>query len=87
MRLRKEKKTWSALRYIVYFTQVGLTMVTPPLLCSFGGLWLRDKFGWGNWIVIFCILLGVAIACVGLRDFLRLTQREAQKNERKANKP
>jgi len=81
MRLHKGKKSWSVLRYLVYFTQVGISMVTPPLLFSFGALWLRDRFGWGNGVVIAGILLGIAVALCSLRDFLRLAEKEARKSE------
>ncbi len=86
MRLQNGKRKWAALRYLVYFTQVGFTLVTPPLLLSFGALWLRRKFGLGNWIVIAGILLGVAVAFCGLRDFLRLAEREARKGEQERDK-
>lgn len=81
--MHKGKKDWSVLRYLAYFSQVGITMVTPPLILAFGAMWLRDKYGLGNWIVIFGILLGIAVALCSLRDFLRLTEKEARKSERK----
>lgn len=85
--MRKKKTDWSVLRYLVYFTQVGITMVTPPLFLALGAVWLRDRFGWGNGIVIAGILLGVAVAAVGLRDFMRLTERKAWQSEREDKKP
>ncbi len=84
--MHKGKQVWSVLRYLTYFTQVGITMVTPPLLGVFGALWLRKRFGLGNWVVIFGILLGIAVALCGLRDFLRLTEREARKSEEREDK-
>ncbi len=81
MRLQRSKKSWSALRYLVWFTQVGFTVVTPPLLFCFGALWLKERFGWGNAVVIVGLLLGVATAGCGLRDFLKLAEREARKSE------
>lgn len=87
MRLKKRKTDWSVLRYLVYFTQVGVTLVMPPVLFAFLSLWLRDKFGWGNGVVIGGILLGVAVAVCGLRDFLRMTEKKARKSEHKEDKP
>ncbi len=86
MRLHKGKRDLSVLRYLAYFSQVGFTMITPPLLFAFGAIWLRKRFGLGNWIVVSGILLGIAVAFCGLRDFLQLTEREARKSEKKVDK-
>lgn len=87
MRLSQKKDYWSVLRYLIYFSQVGFTVVTPPVLCCFGAIWLRNRFGWGNGIVIFGILLGIAVAACGLWDFLRFTERKARESERKEKWP
>ena len=83
MRLQKGNDSWNVLRYLIYFSQVGLTVVTPPVLCCFGAVWLRNRFDWGNGIVIVGILLGIAVAACGLRDFLRFTEHKARESERK----
>ncbi len=75
-------ENWSTLRYLVYFSQVGITVIVPPLIGCFGALWLRGKFGWGNGVVIAGILLGIAVAACSLRDFLRFTERKARERER-----
>lgn len=82
MRLKKKKTDWSVWRYLIYFSQVGVTMITPPLVCAFAAVWLRDKFQWGNGVVIAGIFLGIAIAVVGLRDFLRFTEKKARQSEK-----
>ena len=79
----KGESKWSVLRYMAYFSQVGVTVVVPPLLGCFGAVWLRNKFGWGNGVVIAGLLLGVGVAFCGLRDFLRFTERKARESERR----
>ncbi len=81
--MKKGRNDWTVLRYLIYFSQVGITVVTPPLLGCFGAVWLRNRFGWGNAVVIAGLLLGVAVAACGLRDFLRFTERKARESERK----
>ena len=81
--MQKRKGKWIVLRYLVYFSQVGITVITPPIICCFGAIWLRNKFGWGNGVMIIGILLGIAVAACGLRDFLRFAEREARESERK----
>ncbi|WP_455559301.1 AtpZ/AtpI family protein, partial [Agathobaculum hominis] len=63
--------------------QVGVSVVTPPILCCFAALWLKRRFALGNGTVIIGIVLGIAVAACSLRDFLRLTERKARESERK----
>ena len=46
-------------RELVWLTQLGLSIVCPLLLCLLGAVWLRDRFGFGNWV----IFLGIALGC------------------------
>ena len=85
--MRTSESKWSVLRYLAYFSQVGCTVAVPPLLGCFGAVWLRDRFGWGNGVVIAGLLLGVGVAVCGLRDFLRFTERKARESERKEKMP
>ena len=70
MPLTKKQNHWGVLRYLIYFTQVGV-------------LWLKSRFSLGNGVVIVGIVLGIAVAACSLRDFLRLTERKARESERK----
>ena len=83
MPLTKKQNHWSVLCYLIYFTQVGVSVVTPPILCCFAALWLKRRFALGNGTVIIGIVLGIAVAACSLRDFLRLTERKARESERK----
>lgn len=85
MRLRKQETKWSVLRYLVYFTQFGVTMIVPPVLCAWGAFWLKERFSLGNWMVILGILLGIAIAAVGVRDLMRMTERKAAQRQEEEN--
>ncbi len=85
--LLKRKTHWAAaLRYLVYFTQFGLTMVTPPVLYTFAAWWLRNRFDLGNWVVIVGILTGIATAGLNLWKFMQFTEKKAKESERE-NKP
>lgn len=82
MRLKQQKTKWTALKYITYFTQFGLTMVTPPVLYT-GLAWLAKRhFGLGNWVVILGILLGIATAGLNLWKFMQFTEKKAKESER-----
>ncbi len=81
--MTKKQNHWGVLRYLIYFTQVGVSVVTPPILCCFGALWLKSRFSLGNGVVIVGIVLGIAVAACSLRDFLRLTERKARESAEK----
>ena len=34
--MQRGKEGFSVLRYLIYFSQVGFTVITPPVLCCFG---------------------------------------------------
>ena len=61
MPLTKKQNHWSVLRYLIYFTQVGVSVVTPPILCCFAALWLKRRFALGNGTVIIGIVLNLLL--------------------------
>lgn len=69
---------WTVLRYLTYFSQVGMTVIVPPILFCFGALWLERRFGLGNWVAIVAVLLGVAVGLWGLRDLVRVFETRAR---------
>ena len=47
-------------------TQVGITLLTPILLCILFTSWLVRKFGIGSWVVIVGAVIGVASGFLNL---------------------
>lgn len=41
--MKIDKKVW---KYMAMITQVGISMLSPVVLCVFVGYWLDQKFGW-----------------------------------------
>lgn len=39
------------LRKLLWLTQLGISLVTPPLLCIFLAHLAQSKWGWGGWIM------------------------------------
>ncbi|MCB6364837.1 AtpZ/AtpI family protein [Intestinibacillus massiliensis] len=78
----KNKSTWTVLKYLVYFTQFGLNMIIPPVVMTALAWWLKNKFGWGNGVIIIGILLGIAVAGCNLWKFMQYTEKKAKESER-----
>ncbi len=52
-------------------TQFGITVITPVLLCTFAAVWLREKFGLGNFTVILGILIGIVSSVLSMKKMLK----------------
>lgn len=70
---------------LVWFAQLGLSVVIPLAGFSWLGVWLRQQFDWGIWVVIVGIVLGLICAVDGLRTSLKAMERMAK--EDKEEKP
>ena len=60
---------------LVWLTQLGLSVVIPPV-CTIGlAVWLHRSHNWGTWVIWVGILLGVICAADGLRVSLRAMEK------------
>ena len=64
---------------ISLITQLGLSLVTPPLLLLLGALWLQNRFGIGDWIMAAAILCGLISAGCTFRQFVSAEIRRAER--------
>ena len=53
---RDTAKSW---RYLGLISQLAISMLTPVFMMIFLCIWLKNKFGFGDWIIIVGILLGI----------------------------
>lgn len=79
-----DKKTNSAdfvrlLSRISLLTQLGLSIVTPPILAVLFALWLQKRFDVGDWVLLAAILVGIVS---GVSSVFSLVRREAEREER-----
>lgn len=49
-------KVW---RYVSLISQVSISMLTPVFMMIFLCIWLKNKFGLGDWVIIVGLLLGI----------------------------
>ena len=65
-------KNWNLL---VWLTQLGISVALPPALFILLGVWLRNRFDLGSWVVIVAIAVGIICAVDGLRTSLKAMER------------
>ncbi len=70
---------------LTFLTQLGLGVALPLVGFVFLSVWLRDQFGWGNWVVVLGTILGLLFAADGLYWALKTMNRLVKKD--KGEKP
>ena len=63
---------------LVWLGQLGVSVAVPPAVSVLLGVWLKDRFGLGNWVIIVAVVLGVICAVDGLRTSLKAMERMAK---------
>ena len=74
------------LQKLLWLTQLGVSLVTPPLLCLLLGPLAQSKWGWGTWVMVAAILIGLAASACSAASFLRYCKRNSEREE-KGDKP
>lgn len=65
-------KEWMRiLRRITLVTQLGFSLVTPPVLLVLLALWIQKKTGAGDWLLLLAILTGVLAGISSAWQLLR----------------
>lgn len=73
------------LSLLVWLSQLGLSVAIPPAVLIWLAVFLRNRFGFGQWIIWVGIALGLYCAAVGFISAMRaislLTKDKKQKEE------
>lgn len=72
----------SALKYLAWVGQLGLSLAVPPVLAFWAAGWLRERFGLGGWVFATALALGLLSSAWSLRRFLKMVMREAERSDR-----
>ena len=73
---RSQKEFFRSLRPLAYFTQFGISIISPILLCTFLGVWLYNRFSLGVWVLIVGIFLGLGGAASNFLTIFRIASAE-----------
>ena len=72
------------LTLLTWLTQLGLSVAVPLGGFVWLAVWLRDAWGWGDWVIWIGLAMGVYCAVDGLRISLKNLSRIAKpKNQTK----
>ena len=63
------------LNLLVWMTQLGISVAVPPVVFVLLGVWLRNRFALGSWVVIAAVAVGLICAINGLRSSLKVMER------------
>ena len=71
------EKKYKNLRAAAWLTQFGLNMVSPIILALLLASWLKNKFGFGSWVVFLAVVFGVGAAFTSMFSFIKTVRRES----------
>lgn len=69
------------LNMLVWLTQLGLSVAVPLGGMIWLSVWLHSSCGWGDWVVIVGVILGIVFAIDGLRTSLKAMNRMSKDKE------
>ena len=67
-------------------SQLAFVIITPLLLFIGGGWFLSRKFGWPDWAMIICIVLGILFMISGAVSYLYKLIKMYEKADKRAPK-
>lgn len=74
------------LNMLVWLTQLGLSVAIPLAGFTGLGIWLRDRFALGSWVVVLGLVIGFICAVDGFRSSLRIMERMDSQRGRRPDK-
>lgn len=81
------KQGLELIRTVTVFTQLGISLITPPVVMALLGWWLQKQFGFGVWVMVVCLFLGLMSAGAGALTSYRRLMRRMERKDRDRNKP
>lgn len=72
-----------AMRELAWLTQLGISLITPPLLCGALAWWAIGRFGLPEWVMLAALALGFGAAAVSFYKFYLYMQRKSERSQKK----
>lgn len=78
-----QKNNWlKVMRHLSWLTQVGFSMAAPLVLLLLGARWLVNSRGWGVWIYLVAIVLGIGAGASSFAQFAGFFKRQLDEKDR-----
>ncbi|MCI2047501.1 MAG: AtpZ/AtpI family protein [Faecalibacterium sp.] len=68
-----------ALGNIVWLTQLGLSILLPPVICLWGCAWLVNSRGAPAWLYVPALVLGLGAGAQNFWKFAKMMMKKAEK--------
>lgn len=82
----KRGEWFRLLKIAVQFTQLGLSLVVPLLLCLWAAGWLQRRFHLGNWMLLVGLGLGLGTMGITFYRFICGILKDSNPNRNKKSK-
>lgn len=69
------------MKLLIWITQLGLSVAVPLGGFILLAVWLKNRFAWGNWVIIVGVVIGILCAAEGLLSSLKTMKRMAKKDK------
>lgn len=73
------KLPMKGLREFIYYTQMGFSLVIPPLLLIWLSFGLRKWFSLGVWVTVVAIVVGILVLCATAASYFREFRKKQDK--------
>lgn len=64
---------------LALLSQLGLSIVIPPLLCLYAANWLRNRLDLGLWMMAVALILGLGGSVVNFWRFWKMIEKRGNK--------
>lgn len=72
---------------LVWLTQLGFSVAVPLAGFVLLAVWLRDRFGWGDWVIWVGLALGLLTAISGFRNAMQTMAQMTRHKDEDAKDP
>ena len=79
--MEKEKAFFRTMKGLSWLTQLGFSLVCPPLLCVFIAVKLQERFALGTWVLIVAIVVGILSAACTFISFAKQIMTDVKSEE------
>ncbi len=69
------------MKLLIWLTQLGLSLIVPLASFTLLGLWLHSSLGWGRWVLVAGMVLGIITGVQSLWSAVKIMARMEKPRE------